>query len=306
MYSKKQIWRDITSFGLDKDILCDEPMKYHTSWKIGGNADFFCIPSNQEILIKTLLFALNHSLPLYIIGNGSNIWVPDNGIRGLLIKIAHTIDKIEYSDKMIKAGAGILLPALVKNALNKDLGGIEFAAHIPGSLGGAIINNASFANESMSDIVDEIVLFDFHSGNVKVLNKQQFSFHYREINLGYKEFVILEASLFLLPSEKEKSILKIKEFYEQRNAKQPIGLHTAGCVFKNPEEKPAGYLIEKAGAKGLTIGDAQVSTKHANFIINRGNATAGDILKLIEKIEELVYKTFGIILEREINFIGLS
>lgn len=305
MYSKKRIYRDIINSGLEKDILFDVPMKKYNSWRIGGKADFFCIPSNQEILIRILIFALDHNIPIYVIGNGSNIWIPDKGIKGFLVRIANTIDKIEYSDKMIKVGAGILLPVLVKDALNNNLGGIEFAAHIPGSLGGAIINNASFANYSMSDIVEEIVLFDCNNRDIRTLNKKQFLFCYRGINLDFKKFVILNASLLLSESDRESSILKIKKFYEQRKNTQPIEYFSAGCVFKNPKEKSAGYLIEKAGAKGLVVGDAQVSTKHANFIINRGNATSDEILKLIEKVEKIVYESFGITLEREINFIGV-
>ena len=305
MYNKIQVWKEITSCGLEKEIKPDVPMRCHTSWKIGGNADFFCIPSHQDQLKEVLYFALNHNLPIYIIGNGTNIWVPDEGIKGLVVKIARTIDKVEYSDKMVKAEAGILLSALVKNAADKELSGLEFAAHIPGTLGGAIINNASFEGESLSDIVNEITLLDYHTGHIETLNKDKFSFYYRGIDIDCKEFILLGASLLLSTLDKEDILLKIKQCYEQRKIKQPVNFLTAGCVFKNPEKRSAGYLIEKAGAKGLAVGDAQVSTKHANFIINRGQATASDILQLIEKIESLVEKVFDIRLEREIDFIGL-
>lgn len=304
MFDKELIWKEIKSHRLEKDINRNEEMRAHTSWKIGGSADFFCIPSDQYRLIKILLFAKNYELPVYIMGNGTNLWVPDEGIRGLVIKVAHTIDKVEYSGKIIKAGAGILLPALVRNAVKNELGGLEFAAHIPGTLGGAILNNASFGKDSMAGIVDSITLFDYKNGLIKKLIREQFSFFYRGVDLGMKEFVILEVSLSLSPQEEETSLLKIKQFYEQRRAGQPINLLTAGCIFKNPAEKSAGYLIEQSGAKGLTVGGAQVSHKHANFIINLGSATASDILQLMEKIENMVEKTFGIKLEREIDFIG--
>ena len=305
MYNQDQIWREIINCGLERYIKPDVSMKCHTSWKIGGNADFFCIPSHQDRLKEVLSFALNRNLPIYIMGNGTNIWVPDEGVKGLVVKIARTIDKVEYSAKMVKAGAGILLPALVRKAADNELSGLEFAAHIPGTLGGAIINNASFGSESLSEIVNEISLFDYGTGCIKVLKKEQYSFQYRGIDLGCEKFVILGASLTLSTSDKEKILLKIKKVFEQRKDRQPVNFLTAGCVFKNPDEKSAGYLIEKAGAKGFTIGDAQVSTKHANFIINRGQATASDILRLIEKIESIVEKAFGIRLEREIDFIGL-
>ncbi len=304
MLDKELIWKEIKSHRLEKDINRDEEMRAHTSWKIGGNADFFCIPANQDRLKKILLFAQNYGVPTYIIGNGTNLWVPDEGLRGLVVKIAHTIDKVEYSGKMIKAGAGILLPSLVRNAVKNGLGGLEFAAHIPGTLGGAILNNAGFGKDSMAGIVHDITLFDYKNGLIKRLKRGQFSFFYRGIDLGIKEFVVLGASLSLSPQEKEKIFLKIEQLYKQRKANQPINFLTAGCVFKNPVQKPAGYLIEKSGAKGITIGDAQVSSKHANFIINLGAATANDILQLIEKIEDMVEKAFGIKLEREIDFIG--
>jgi UDP-N-acetylmuramate dehydrogenase len=306
MYNKEQNWKDIINCNLDNEIRRDVSMKNYTSWKIGGNADFFCIPSSEAQLIKIIQHALNNGLPFYIIGQGSNIWVPEQGIRGLVIRIAQTLDKIEYSDKIIKAGAGILLPVLGSLAAKQGLGGLEFAAHIPGTLGGAIINNASFGNESMSGIVSEINLYDYQSNIVRNLKRGEFSFLYRDIDLGYKKAVILGAILELTPSNEVSINVKIKKNYEQRKALQPINFSTSGCIFKNPVEKSAGYLIEKAGGKGLTVGDAQVSTKHANFIINRGQASADDILKLVEIVETLVKNTFDIKLEREIKFIGLD
>lgn len=306
MYNQELIWREIKKCHLDEEIRRNELMKYHTSWKIGGIADFFCIPSHQDQLNKILFFALKYNLPLYIIGNGSNILVPDEGIRGLVVKVARTIDKIEYSDKMIKVGAGILLPTLTKSTFKKSLSGLEFAAHIPGTLGGAIINNASFGSESIANVVNEITLLDYYTGFIKTLKKNQFSFYYRGINLDCKKFILLGANLILAHQDKEEIFFKIKKAYEQRKRSQPMNFLSAGCIFKNPGEKKAGYLIEKSGAKGLVIGDAQVSTKHANFIVNRGQATARDILKLIEQVENMVDKAFGIKLEREIDFIGLS
>ena len=304
MFDKELIWKEIKDHRLEKDINRNEEMRTHTSWKIGGSADFFCIPSNQDRLIKILLFAQNYELPVYIIGNGTNLWISDKGLRGLVIKVAHTIDKVEYSGKIIKAGAGISLPSLVKNTVKNGLGGLEFAAHIPGTLGGAILKNASFGKDSIADRVDDITLFDYKKGLVKRLSRGEFSFFYRGIDLSTRKFVVLEASLSLFPQEEEASILRIKQFYKQRRAGQPINFLTAGCIFKNPIEKPAGYLIEQSGAKGLSVGGARVSHKHANFIINLGSATASDILQLIEKIENMVDKTFGIKLEREIDFIG--
>ena len=305
MYNKKLICKEIEKYGLEKEIKVDELMKFHTSWKIGGIADFFCIPADQEKLKNLILFALKHELPIYIIGNGSNIWVADEGIRGLVVKVSGTLDKIEYSGKMIKAGAGILLPALVRKSIEKELSGLEFATHIPGTLGGAIINNASFGTKSMSDIVRKIIIFDYE-GNIKEIGKDQYNFFYRGIDLGMEEYVILAVYLDLVKEDKDRIISRIKKFYTQRKISQPVEYLTAGCIFKNPATKPAGYLIEKSGAKGLSIGDAQVSDKHANFIVNRGKATSRDILLLMEEIEKRVEKNFGVTLEREIDILGLK
>ncbi len=304
MFSKRQIRREIENNELEKEIKTDESMKFHTSWKVGGIADFFCIPTDEEKLKKVILFALEHELPIHIIGNGSNILVSDKGIRGLLVKVARTLDKIEYSGKMIKVGAGILLPVLVRKTVEQELSGLEFSSHIPGTLGGAIMNNASFGDKSMADIVKRISLFNYDSGTFQEIGKDRYDFFYRGINLAIKRFVITGVNLELRKENKNNIISKIKKFYIQRKSSQPVKSLTAGCIFKNPRVKPAGQLIEESGAKGLMIGDAQVSEKHANFIINRGKATSEDILRLMEEIERRVEKNFGIKLEREINIIG--
>lgn len=305
MFDKELILKEIKECGLAKEISADELMKGHTSWKIGGFADFFSIPSNLVTLKKVISFAIEHELPIYIIGNGSNLWIPDEGLRGIVIKVSGTIDKIEYSDKIIKAGSGILLPNLVKKVVEKELSGLEFAAHIPGTLGGAIINNASFSNKSMSDIVKKIKLLDYN-GNLIEINHDKFTFFYRGIDLGVGKFVIVSAVLELFKDTKDVIMASLNNFYKKRKESQPVEYLSAGCIFKNTDRESAGYLIEKAGAKGLTIGDAQVSKKHANFIINLGGATAKDILLLIEEVSKRVEKNFGIVLEKEVNIIGLN
>ncbi|MFW5879666.1 MAG: UDP-N-acetylmuramate dehydrogenase [bacterium] len=289
MFNSELICKEIEKWGLKKEIKIDELMKYHTSWKIGGVADFFCIPTDEDRLKKVISFASKHELPIYIIGNGSNIWVPDEGIRGLVVKLSGTLDKIEYSGKMIKTGAGILLPALVRKTVEKELSGLEFAAHIPGTLGGAVFNNASFGNKSMADIVRKIVVLDYNDNTIEI-DTDQSIFFYRGLDLGIKKYIILATYLEMVEASKNRIISRIKNFYNQRKTNQPIESLTAGCIFKNTEKQPAGFLIEKSGAKGLSIGDAQVSEKHANFIINRGKATSKDILLLIEEVEKKLRK----------------
>jgi len=305
MYNKKLIQREIEKNELTEDIKIDELMKYHTSWKIGGIADFFCIPRDETRLKNVLFFAMQHELPVYIIGNGSNIWVPDEGIRGLVVKISRTIDKIEYSGKMIKVGAGMLLPSLVRRTVKEELTGLEFAAHIPGTLGGAISSNAGFKAKSMADIVRKIIICDFE-GNTREINTNQSTFYYRGINLGVNNYIIISACLDLARNSKDEIISRIKKYYSHRKSSQPVDCLTAGCIFKNSQDKTAGFLIDRSGAKGLSIGDAQVSEKHANFIVNRGKATSKDILLLIEEVQKRVEKIFGVTLEKEVNIIGLN
>jgi len=305
MYNKKLIQREIEKNELTEEIKIDELMKYHTSWKIGGIADFFCIPRDETRLKNVLFFAMQHELPVYIIGNGSNIWVPDEGIRGLVVKISRTIDKIEYSGKMIKVGAGMLLPSLVRRTVKEELTGLEFAAHIPGTLGGAISSNAGFKAKSMADIVRKIIICDFE-GNTREINTNQSTFYYRGINLGVNNYIIISACLDLARNSKDEIISRIKKYYSHRKSSQPVDCLTAGCIFKNSQDKTAGFLIDRSGAKGLSIGDAQVSEKHANFIVNRGKATSKDILLLIEEVQKRVEKIFGVTLEKEVNIIGLN
>lgn len=305
MFNKQSIQKEIEKNKLAGEIKIDELMKYHTSWKIGGIADFFCIPQDEKRLKRILLFARQYELPVYIIGNGSNIWVPDKGIRGLVVKLSGTIDKIEYSGKMIKVGAGILLPTLVRRTVKEELAGLEFAAHIPGTLGGAICSNAGFSDKSMASIVKKIIIFDLN-GSVKEIDVDKSTFFYRGTNLGLNNYIIISAYLNLVKDSKDIIISKIKRYFSRRKESQPINYLTAGCVFKNTKDASAGFLIEKSGAKGLSIGDAQVSEKHANFIVNRDKATSKDILLLIEEVQRRVEKTFGVTLEREINIIGLN
>jgi UDP-N-acetylmuramate dehydrogenase len=304
MVSKEQICREIKKRNLDHLIKFDELLKFHSSWKVGGPADFFCIPPNNISTLKKLVtFAFQHDIPVYIIGNGSNILVPDEGIRGLVIKISNTLDKIDYSGKMIKVGAGILLSHLVTLTTNKGLSGLEFAAHIPGTLGGAIVNNAGFENFCIGKIVKKVFFLD-RSGIIREWKSPDLKFYYRGSCFSQHFNIVLEADLNLNQRDKSEILSKIKQFYYKRKNTQPITELTAGCIFKNPSDYTAGYLIEHLGIKGLSIGDAQVSRKHANFIINKGNASATDILKLIEEIEKRVEYQYGIKLEREIEVLN--
>jgi UDP-N-acetylmuramate dehydrogenase len=289
--------------GINRIIKYNEPLKSHTSLRIGGPADVFCSPDNIEDLKKVVSISQEHNIPFWVIGNGTNLLILDSGIRGLVISLNKGFKKIEFSDKIVKVGAGVSLAYLSKIALTKELSGLEFACNIPGTLGGAIINNAGFKGNCMAGVVQNVT---FLTGENKIekASKSNLNFNYRECNLKGKSVIILEATLLLKKGNREEIELKIKENIKIREAKQPLHKLNAGSIFKNPPGYYAGELVEKVGTRGLSRGKAEISLKHANFIINNGDASSGDILYLIEEIEKRVKKNFGIKLEREIEILG--
>ena len=289
--------------GIDRIIKYDEPLKNHTSLRIGGPADVFCSPGNIEDLKKVVSIFKEYNTPFWVIGNGTNLLILDNGIRGLVINLNKDFKKIEFSDKIVKVGAGISLAYLSKMVLNRELSGLEFTCAFPGTLGGAIINNASFKGNCMADVVQNVT-FLTRENKIERTSKSNLNFNYRECDLKGKPVIILEATLLLKKGHKEEIESKIKQNIEIRKTRQPLDKFSAGSIFKNPPGYYAGELIEKVGAKGLSRGQAEVSTKHANFIVNNGGASARDILYLIEEIEKKVKKNFGIKLEREIEILG--
>ena len=289
--------------GIDRLIKYDEPLKNHSSLGIGGPADVFCSPGNIEDLKKVISIFKEYNKPFLVIGNGTNLLILDNGIRGLIINLNKDFKKIEFSDKIVKVGAGVSLVHLSKMVLNRELSGLEFACAIPGTLGGAIINNASFKGNCMADVVQNVT-FLTRENKIERKSKSNLNFHYRECNLKGKPVIILEATLLLKKGNKEEIESKIKQNIEIRKSRQPLDKFSAGSIFKNPPGYYAGELIEKVGAKGLSRGKAEISTRHANFIVNNGGASARDILYLMEEIEKRVKKNFGIKLEREIEILG--
>jgi UDP-N-acetylmuramate dehydrogenase len=289
--------------GIDHIIKYDEPLNNHTSLRIGGPADIFCTPNNIEDLKKVVFISKEHKMPFRVMGKGTNLLILDGGIRGLVINLNKDFKKIEFSDKIIKIGAGVSLALLSKMALDRELSGLEFACAIPGALGGAIINNAGFKGECMADVVQNVT-FLTRKNRIEKISKSNLNFNYRECNLKSESVIILEATLMLKKGNKVEIESKIKQNNEIRKTSQPLDKFSAGSIFKNPPGYYAGELIEKVGAKGLTRGKAEVSTRHANFIVNNGGASARDILYLIEEIEKRVTKNFGIKLEREIEIWG--
>ncbi|MCK4241268.1 MAG: UDP-N-acetylmuramate dehydrogenase [Candidatus Atribacteria bacterium] len=289
--------------GLEKVVKLNEPLMNHTSLKIGGPADIFCIPNDIEELMKIISISQKFNIPFWVIGNGTNLLVLDKGVRGTVIKLGKGFKKMNFFDKIVKVGSGVSLLYLGRVTLNRGLSGLEFACNIPGTLGGAIINNASFNGNCMADIVQRVT-FLTKEKKIESVPPPGLNFKYRECNLKGKSVIILEVTLQLKEGNKEKIESIIKEYIKIREVKQPVDKLSAGSIFKNPPGYYAGELIEKIGAKGLSQGKASVSNKHANFIINNGNATARDVLYLIEEIEKRVRKAFNIELNREIQILG--
>jgi UDP-N-acetylmuramate dehydrogenase len=248
------------------------------------------------------LFAKEYGLPITVIGNGSNLLILDGGIRGLVIKLGEFKDVSQKGD-LITAEAGVMLPILSRMACKASLSGLEFAVGIPATLGGALVMNAGAFGQDLGSLVQEVEAIDYQ-GKQQRLSKDELSFGYRTSSLARQELIIIRAVLRLDPADKEEIAARMKANKTRRTKIQPAGLPSSGSVFRNPSQYYAGRLIEELGLKGKRIGDAMVSSKHANFIINCGCATGGEILTLIKTIQERVYEQKGIILVPEVLIIG--
>lgn len=274
----------------------------YTTWKTGGPAKYFTIASTFSALKRAVDFAAEKGVSVFVLGRGSNILVSDRGFSGLVIRLGIEFQKAKFTDSGVTSGAGIRLYTLAREALKRGLSGLEWSVGIPGTLGGAIKTNAGAQNEDISKIFKKLTIIDLQ-GKLHVLNREEIVFDYRRCVLPIQG-IILEADLKLHHNDSEMIQKRMSKFFEERKAKQPLNCATAGSVFKNPEGYSAGKLIEECGLKGLRIGEAMVSTKHANFIINTGGARADDILKLMYKIRQEVYEKTGVLLEPEVELVG--
>jgi UDP-N-acetylmuramate dehydrogenase len=281
-------------------ILFDASMRKHTTFQIGGPARILIIPKNIQDIQKSVLYAKMYGLRIRVIGNGSKLLVSDNGISGLVIKISDTFDNILVSDDKLIAGAGCHLSRLIGIATSHALSGLEFAAGIPGTLGGAIVMNAGTSLGSMSEIINKVEAIDLDSVALKTFSKEDCQFHYRSSIFQEKNYLITCAELKLVLGNKNEIIKKMNESIEKRLSSQPLDKPNAGSIFKNPEGYSAAKLIDSAGLKGVRIGQAQVSDKHANFIVNLGNATAKDIFAIINLIQAEIKRKYHISLNLEI------
>ena len=292
---------EIKSFFTGK-ILIQEPLSEHTTFKIGGTADFYFEPQNKKDLVGLIDYLTKIKFPFIIIGNGSNLLVNDDGLRGAVISLENSLNSKKFVDGYIIAEAGLKLSALVDFSIYNGKAGLEMLAGIPGSLGGALIMNASAYNGSISDYLNDVEVYK--NGEVKRYNKNEIHFSYRHSSL--LDSIILEASFKLPDGDTEKISERKKTLLETRKANQPVSYPSAGCIFRNPPNHHAGVLVQEADLKGMKIGGAEVSKLHGNFIINTGNAKAKDVIELINVIRDKIKTKNNIDLEIEVKLIGFK
>lgn len=285
-------------------VKTDEPLKNLTSFKIGGPADVLCEVSNAEELINIIKYAKKENIPYFLIGNGSNILASDKGYRGIIIRFAKDYVNASVFEDTIKADAGITLSKLAQCAMNASLSGLEFASGIPGTLGGALFMNAGAYGGEMKQVVTKVSVLDCDSLTVKELSNEEMDFSYRHSVLKDKNYIALGCEMRLTPSDKESIASYMRELAVKRKEKQPLEYPSAGSTFKRPEGYFAGKLIEDAGLGGYTIGGASVSDKHKGFVINKGDATAEDVKKLIDHVIKTVQEKDNVTLEPEVLFLG--
>lgn len=281
----------------------DEPMKDHTSFKVGGPADVLAIPDGSGQLVKVLKVCRNNGIPYLVIGNGSNLIVRDKGIRGVVVKISENIGDVIIEGEIIEAEAGILLSRLANIALENGLSGMEFASGIPGTLGGAVFMNAGAYGGEMKDIVIKTVYLD-RSCEVRVIQGDEHHFGYRDSFIQRDGGIVLKSYLKLTKGNRQLIKNRMDELCQQRKDKQPLEMPSAGSVFKRPEGHYTGALIEGCELKGFVSGGAQISDKHCGFIVNKGGASAADIINLINYVKTCVYSKYGVELQTEVKVVG--
>lgn len=301
--NKKYIYEKLLNIIDEENIKLDEPMKKHISFRVGGPADILVKPKTEEQLKDIIKLVKNENIPYMIIGNGSNLLVKDGGIRGVVIKISDNFNDFKIEGNKVNIQAGALLSVVGKAVLRANLKGFEFAAGIPGTLGGALAMNAGAYGGEMKDIVKTVRLMDT-DGNIFEYTNEQMEFEYRKSILSRTDYIVLSTEIELEEGNYDEIKQTMSDFTQRRITNQPLSLPSAGSTFKRPIGQFAGKLIEDSGLKGLTLRGAQVSEKHCGFVVNIGNAKAKDILDLMYVVKSTVNAKFDVILEEEVKIIG--
>lgn len=295
--------QDVFAGCTDRPLLLDEPMSRHTSFRIGGPADMMAMPKNETELCNLLQKAAANNIPVTLIGNGSNLLVRDKGIRGLVIKLGNMLNEIKVEENGITFGSGVSLALASRKAAENSFTGMEFAVGIPGSIGGAVYMNAGAYDGEMANVVTSVRVMDA-AGKVTVLSADDLQFAYRKTALQNSGLIVTSVTVTLKKATQSDIYAKMDDFSQRRISKQPLELPSAGSMFKRPPGYFAGTLIDQTGLKGYTVGGAQVSEKHAGFVVNIGNATAADVLQLIKDVQDRVMAAYGVYLQPEVLVIG--
>ena len=301
--SDEIVTRLINITGKD-NVRINEPMKNHTTFKIGGPAQYYVTPESVTQIQEVVSLCRDMNIPLHVIGNGSNILVGDDGVNGVVLALFNTFSDYEIKDNVITAQAGMSLIKLAVIALREGLTGLEFASGIPGSVGGAVYMNAGAYDGQMKDVVTSVTVLD-EAGNIRILGRDELDMGYRTSAVAKHNMIVLQVIIELKAGNKEQIKDRMNQLSELRKQKQPLEYPSAGSTFKRPEGYFAGKLIADAGLKGYSIGGAAVSEKHAGFVVNMGGATAKDVVELTDYIKKRIIEQFGVTLELEIKKIGL-
>ena len=284
-------------------FLREEPMKKHITFRVGGPAACFLTPSTKEQIREILHICQEEKTPYFILGNGSNLLVSDQGFDGVVLRVYKNMNQVTVEGEHLRVQAGALLSATARKALEAGLTGMEFAAGIPGTMGGAAVMNAGAYGGEMKDILESVTVLT-PEGEQKELKNEELQLGYRTSVVKEKGYIVLEAVLSLKKGDPEAIKSRMDELKEQRVTKQPLEYPSAGSTFKRPEGYFAGKLIQDAGLRGYQVGGAQVSEKHCGFVINKENATAKDVVDLIHDVQRIVYEKFQVQLETEVKFLG--
>ncbi len=287
----------------DEQVRVQEPMSRHTTFRAGGPADYYVEPETREELAAVLDLCRQRSMPSYILGNGSNLLVGDKGYRGVMVAMGKSWAEAEAEGCRIRAGAGFLLSAASRLAFKESLAGMEFAFGIPGTVGGAVVMNAGAYGSELCDVLGQVTVLT-PEGQIQRLSSKELEMGYRTSCVCSRGLVVLEAEFVLTHGEQEDILQRMEELTEKRKARQPLEYPSAGSTFKRPSGHFAGKLIEEAGLRGFSVGDAQVSEKHCGFVINRGTAAASEILTVCREVQKRVLEYSGVELELEVKLVG--
>lgn len=296
----QEFLKKLTDAAGEGNVLIDEPMYKHITFRVGGKASYFVEPENVEGVCKVIKLLKKENKPFFVMGNGSNLLVTDEGYDGVIVKLGSKLSNIVVSGNKLTVEAGAILTRASRLACDRGLTGMERLSGIPGTIGGAVVMNAGAYGAEIKDVIVSAKVLDVETGDILILSREELNLSYRHSIIMEKNYIVLEAQFLLAEGDKDEIINIVNECTAQRKSKQPLEYGSAGSTFKRPEGHFAGKLIQDAGLAGYTVGGAQVSEKHCGFVINRDNATATDVLSVINHVQERVLEQFGVKLELEV------